>query len=96
MSLLTFPTRVCAAGIVRTVYVWITTNETWDETWVGYTLWLWTSVESHLTIICACAPALKPFFRRYLAGPTKGSSKGSAAASAYTRDIEPGRLTNVS
>jgi hypothetical protein len=31
-------------------------------------MWMWTSVENFLAILCACGPALKPFFRRYLGG----------------------------
>jgi hypothetical protein len=79
---------VCIAGIIRTIYVWKVTDETYDETWVGYTMWLWTAVESDLAIICACAPALKPFFRRYLGGSrncTSGmNSRARAAASGYS------------
>jgi len=93
---LLYSTSVCVAGIVRTVYIWRTLNETYDETWVGYTLWLWTAVETDLAIICACAPALKPFFKRYLGGSVSESGKGSGATGAYTLDIEASRLTNVS
>jgi hypothetical protein len=96
MSLPTYSTRVCIAGIIRTIYIWRTTSETYDETWVGYTLWLWTAVESDLAIICACTPALKPLFRRYLGGSMGGSSDVTSAAGAYTRDTEAGKLTNVS
>jgi hypothetical protein len=96
MSLPTYSARVCIAGIIRTVYIWRTTNETYDETWVGYTLWLWTAVESDLAIICACTPALNPFFRKYLGGSVGGNSGITGAAGAYTRDTEAGKLTNVS
>lgn len=79
---------MCIAGIIRTIYVWKVTNETYDETWVGYTMWLWTAVESDLAIICACAPALKPFFRRYLSGTRSGTSginsRARATASGYS------------
>jgi hypothetical protein len=96
MSLLAYSTRVCIAGIIRTVYIWRTFNETYDETWVGYTVWLWTAVEGDLAIICACTPALKPFFKRYFGGSISENSKASGSAGAYTRDIEAGKLTNVS
>jgi hypothetical protein len=96
MSLLTYSTRVCIAGIVRTVYIWRTFNDTYDETWVGYTVWLWTAVEVDLAIICACTPALKPLFKRYLGGTISEKSKVSGSPGAYTRDTEAGKLTNVS
>lgn len=96
ISLPTYSTRVCIAGIIRTVYIWRTTNETYDETWIGYTLWLWTAVESDLAIICACTPALKPFFKRYLGGSVSENSKVMGTAGAYTRDTEAGKLTSVS
>jgi hypothetical protein len=82
MGLPTYFTRVCIAGIIRTIYIWRTTSETYDETWVGYTLWLWTAVESDLAIICACTPALKPLFRRYLGGSIGGSSEVTGATRA--------------
>ena len=65
------------AGIVRTYTVWQTLVTTYDETWYGYDTWLWTSVESELAIICACAPALKPFFKRYLGGSTESAYPGN-------------------
>jgi len=32
----------------------------------GYPMWAWAAVEADLGIICASAPALKPFFKKYL------------------------------
>jgi hypothetical protein len=96
VSLPTCSTRVCIAGIIRTVYIWRTFHETYDETWVGYTVWLWTAVEGDLTIMCSCAPALKPLFKRYLGGSLIENSKVTGSAGAYTRDTEAGKLTNVS
>jgi hypothetical protein len=66
----------------------------YDETWVGYTMWLWAAVESDLAIISASAPALKPFFRRYLGGASSAGGNGNGAG-AYTRDVEAGRLTQL-
>jgi hypothetical protein len=39
---------------------------TYDTSWVGFSLLVWTTVELQLGIICACAPSLRAFFRRYL------------------------------
>lgn len=37
----------------------------YDITWVAYYGWIWTALEADLAVICASAPALKVFFRRY-------------------------------
>ncbi|KAK3290404.1 uncharacterized protein B0H64DRAFT_452362 [Chaetomium fimeti] len=38
-------------------------QETYDVTWYGFHLWMWTAVEVHLGIICGCVPWLKSLFR---------------------------------
>ncbi|USW55931.1 hypothetical protein Slin15195_G092500 [Septoria linicola] len=53
------------AGIARTVYLW-KIQHTADTTWTGHTLFAWSIVETQLAIMCACAPSLRAFFRRYL------------------------------
>lgn len=53
------------AGIARTVYMW-KIHYVADQTWTGHTLFAWSIVETELAIICACAPSLRAFFRRYL------------------------------
>lgn len=37
----------------------------YDITWIAYYGWIWTALEADLAIICASAPALKVFFKRY-------------------------------
>lgn len=34
--------------------------------------WLWAVIETHVSILCASAPALKPFFTEYFSSPTSG------------------------
>jgi hypothetical protein len=101
--------RVIAAGIIRTIFIWQTVLDTYDETWVGYDTWLWTSVESNLAIICACTPALKPFFSRYLGASLTGQTASGypitsrsrigtiapedSLSHSRSRDIELGRST---
>lgn len=41
-------------------------GKVYDTSWVGFNLLVWTVVELQLGIICACAPSLRAFFRRYL------------------------------
>jgi hypothetical protein len=38
---------------------------TYDITWYAYYGWIWTALEADLGVICASAPALKVFFKRY-------------------------------
>ena len=56
---------VAGAGVGRTYYL-IKLGNTYDTSWTGFDLLVWTVVEMQLGIICACAPSLRAFFRRYL------------------------------
>lgn len=38
---------------------------TYDITWYAWYGWIWTALEAQLGVMCACAPALKGFFKRY-------------------------------
>ncbi|KAL2061629.1 hypothetical protein VTL71DRAFT_7006 [Oculimacula yallundae] len=55
----------CAAGIVRTYYMYEVTTG-WDQTWRSYPVWITSSLELYIGIICASIPATKPFFSTYL------------------------------
>ena len=74
---------VIAAGIVRTVLLNYLINETYDETWWLWKFWLWTFVEVYVAIMAASAPALKPFFRKYLVEKVLSASKGSGNGGRY-------------
>ena len=56
---------VAGAGVGRTYYL-IKLGRIYDTSWTGFDLLVWTIVEMQLGIICACAPSLRAFFRRYL------------------------------
>jgi len=80
MILFGFGGLVVVAGCLRMYYTHLTVYETWDVTWVGFHLWIWTAVEVNLGIICGCIPALKPLaFRAQskLASYAKSSPLGS-------------------
>lgn len=62
---------VVAAAAVRTYWVWWVVEGTWDVTWEGFELWIWTAVEVHLGVICGCVPCLKG-----LVGGCGGRKKG--------------------
>ena len=74
---------VVAAGIVRTIFINYLINETYDNTWYLWKFWLWTLIELYISIMAASAPALKPFFRRYLVDPIASRKGGS---STYARN----------
>lgn len=57
-------------GIARSYYLW-KLQHTYDTTWTGYELFAWSIVECQMAIICACAPSLRVFLRRYLADTIK-------------------------
>jgi hypothetical protein len=77
---------VVAAGAVRTYYfdhLW----HTYDLTYAGFDVLVWAQLEMQLSLICASAPALRVFFRRYLANPIRALSSGrSNIDSARDRD----------
>ncbi|PVI02442.1 hypothetical protein DM02DRAFT_492362, partial [Periconia macrospinosa] len=56
---------VVALGAMRLYYTWQIFYGTYDVTWVGWELWIWTLLEIHVGVMCANAPALKAFFKHY-------------------------------
>lgn len=58
---------VCAVAIRRTTLLpslMVSTDYTWD----AVEQFEWCFAEVNASILCACAPALKPFFSRYIPG----------------------------
>ncbi|KAK5631826.1 hypothetical protein RRF57_007540 [Xylaria bambusicola] len=52
-----------AVGIARTFFTWLLLNAPdYDVTWNSWYVWLTSLIELYLGIICASAPAMKPFF----------------------------------
>ncbi|KAJ4402659.1 hypothetical protein N0V91_007033 [Didymella pomorum] len=66
----------CVCGILRTYYATYVYYYTYDITWYAYYGWIWTALEADLAVICASAPALKIFFRRYFNMSTSRSGYG--------------------
>lgn len=58
-------TIVAGCSCVRTYYLW-KINHTYDTSWTGFNLYVWSLLECHLSVIFASAPSLRAFFRRYL------------------------------
>ncbi|KAI2427842.1 hypothetical protein LOZ52_002918 [Ophidiomyces ophidiicola] len=83
---------VCISSIIRAYYYHYVFFKTYDITWLAYDVWMWTVVECHLGIIVACAPPLRPLFKRFLQTAIYGSygdhSYGSRAKNSKIRDEE--------
>lgn len=81
---------VVAAGAIRTYFL-TKLGYDYDITWLGYDVFVWATLELQLAIMCACAPALRVLFRRYLRDPLSravqtASSKSRSANRSNNRD----------
>lgn len=78
---------VVAAGIARTYYL-ESLGKTWDITWLGFDVLVWSQVELQLAIICASAPALRVLFRSYLSKPmTRAMNSAKLSSNKSARRI---------
>ncbi|OHW98261.1 integral membrane protein [Colletotrichum incanum] len=71
LLLFSLGTVVVVAGVMRTYWVHYVEEETYDVTWEGFDLWIWTALEANLAVVCGCVPVL----RRLL--PSTSDSKPS-------------------
>ncbi|OBT72139.1 hypothetical protein VF21_08774 [Pseudogymnoascus sp. 05NY08] len=83
ISLFSAGLLVIAAATVRLVYVVIIMLESYDVSWYGYVGWLWTSIEVHVSIICACVPSCRAFFVAWNRSSSKGGSKTGGPGGTY-------------
>ncbi|KAK2745164.1 hypothetical protein FQN55_006288 [Onygenales sp. PD_40] len=58
---------VCIVSIIRLESI-ITLLKSPDLTWDTTDVLIWSTIESHITILCACAPHLKPLVTRFIPG----------------------------
>ncbi|WPG97432.1 Hypothetical protein R9X50_00020700 [Acrodontium crateriforme] len=65
---------VVAAGSARTYYLWAL-GRSYDTTWAGYVVYIFAALEMQLALICAAAPSLRVFFRKYLSSPISRAIK---------------------
>ncbi|KAL7772096.1 hypothetical protein CFE70_002049 [Pyrenophora teres f. teres 0-1] len=63
---------IVVASSFRAYWVHYTLFKTYDATWEGYQIWVWTAVETNVGVICGCIPALKP-----LLFPNRARQQGS-------------------
>jgi hypothetical protein len=72
MILFGFGGVIVVAGSFRAYWIHYTLYETYDVTWEGYQIWVWTAVETNVGVICGCIPSLKP-----LLFPARARQQGS-------------------
>ncbi|KAF9700510.1 hypothetical protein EKO04_001498 [Ascochyta lentis] len=54
-----------ALGTLRTITSYRSFFVTYDTTWTGCDVWLWSLLELHVGFACANTPAVKAFYRHY-------------------------------
>jgi hypothetical protein len=59
-------------------------------TWESQPAWLWLSIEAHLAVVCASAPALKTFFKHTFKDYTYGFRR-TGKSSNSDPSVESGR-----
>ncbi|KAF2747294.1 hypothetical protein M011DRAFT_477368 [Sporormia fimetaria CBS 119925] len=62
IALFGFGGVIVIAGSFRAYHVHYVLFRTYDITWEGFQIWVWTAVETNVGVICGCIPALKPLF----------------------------------
>lgn len=55
---------IVVASSFRAYWIHSTLYETYDATWEGFNVWIWTAIETNVGVICGCIPALKPLLFR--------------------------------
>ncbi|KAH9826755.1 hypothetical protein Tdes44962_MAKER03298 [Teratosphaeria destructans] len=91
---------VVAAAAARTYYLSLLGID-YDLTWIGYNEYVWALLELHLGIICASAPALRAFFRRYMGDSARRTTQNTSRSVSSThwntqRDSKQSGLGHVS
>lgn len=64
---------VVLCGAVRSYYMYRVVNVDYDFTWTLWKIWVWGEFELWLAVYAASAPALKPFFKRYIDKMSSGA-----------------------
>lgn len=62
-------------------------------TWESHPAWLWLSIEAHLAVVCASAPALKTFFKHTLKDYTYGFRRSAKSSNSDTVEGGAGAYT---
>jgi hypothetical protein len=95
--LFSFGLVVILAACIRTYYIHVVVQKSYDVTWEAFYLWMWTSVETQLGIICGCVPWLKSLFKlrqsKRTSADRAGASRSTGANSRTPRSDGQGSKT---
>ena len=79
---------VVICGAVRSVYMYRVVNTDYDFTWTLWKIWVWGECELWVAVCAASAPALKPFFRRWVDKlASSGGGGGTSAKPPANRQV---------
>ncbi|KAL1604452.1 hypothetical protein SLS59_003644 [Nothophoma quercina] len=81
---------IVVAGSFRAYWIHYTLFETYDATWEGYNIWIWTAIETNVGVICGCIPALKPLLFR-----TRARAQGSKYANGSDHSRRREKFTPI-
>lgn len=81
---------IVVAGSFRAYWVHYVLYETYDATWYGYEIWLWTAIETNVGVMCGCIPALKP-----LLFPARARANASKYANGSTHSRRKEKMTPI-
>lgn len=81
---------IVVASSFRAYWVHYTLFRTYDATWEGYQIWVWTAIETNVGVICGCIPALKP-----LLFPHRARQQGSRYATGSQHSRKKEKITPV-
>jgi hypothetical protein len=81
---------IVVAGSFRAYWIHYTLYETYDATWDGYQIWVWTAIETNVGVVCGCIPALKP-----LLFPSRARQQGSKYAHGSNISKRKEKITPV-
>jgi hypothetical protein len=63
IALFSFGLVVVFSAAIRAYWIHYVVQETYDVTWYGFHLWMWTAIEVQLGVVCGCVPWLKSLFK---------------------------------
>ena len=69
---------VALASVLRLVSIYqVSASPFHDVSWYGYDLWVYTSIETNIGVICASIPSVKPLLVRFIPSLASWNGKGS-------------------
>ena len=92
---------VTGAGIARTYFTWKAFYTNGDVGWWQTPVFMSSTIENNLALICACAPTIRPLFPKLFGGPlhkVRGwiTSHNPSSKSSRNLSSDPKRSSNIS